>query len=152
MDSHAAHIVMTRYLNVHLVTWTLTLAQPLPWADVDLYLASGTASAALMQSVMARDLDKWKGDKEYPKGWVACDPMAAAVLVDPALVLASRAVTCDVLWDHGEGTRGQSVFDVASRDGAASTPLHNVHLVEEVDLVRFRELFLASVAATDLLK
>jgi purine nucleosidase len=137
VDPEAAKIVFAAGFPITLFTWTLTLSHGVFYDD-DLALidAVDTPLARFYRQV-TRKAEEFERRMGVP-GTTHPDSMAAAAIVEPALVRRTSEVFVDVE-TRGELTRGYSVIDTLGILGREP----NCTLVEDFDTRGFLELFLS---------
>ncbi len=139
-DPEAAAIVFAAAIDTTVVPWESCLAHALSGAEIDRMFAPVIASdykafaRALVQHDRKRHIRNGQGDCLF-----FIDPLAAAVVVEPAMVTKSLRASVEVSLAAGV-TRGMTVVDPSGR---LETPM--VTLVEEVRLDRLAALYAASV-------
>ena len=139
-DPEAAAVVFAAAIDTTVVPWESCLAHALSGAEIDRMFAPVIASdykafaQALVQHDRKRHIRNGQGDCLF-----FIDPLAAAVVVEPAMVTKSLRASVEVSLAAGV-TRGMTVVDPSGR---LETPL--VTLVEEVRLDRLAALYAASV-------
>jgi purine nucleosidase len=142
-DPEAAAIVLGAAIDTTVVPWEPCLAHVLAGDEIDRLFAPVAASdykvfaQALVQHERNRHIRNGQGDCFF-----FIDPLAAAVVVEPAMVTRSLRASLAVALAPGI-TRGMTVVDPSGRLG---TP--KVTLVEEVRRDRLAALYAASVAYT----
>jgi purine nucleosidase/non-specific riboncleoside hydrolase len=140
-DPEAAGDVLRAALDITLVPWEPCLAHALQGAEIDRLFEPVPASdykafaRALVQHERQRHIRLGQGDCLF-----LIDPLAAAVVVEPAIVTRSLAACVDVALAPGV-TRGMTVVDPSGRLG---TP--TVTLLEEARMDRLASLYAASVS------
>ena len=140
-DPEAAAIVFAAAIDTTVVPWESCLAHALAGAEIDRMFEPVVASdykafaQALVQHDRKRHIRNGQGDCLF-----FIDPLAAAVVVEPAMVTRSLRASVEVSLAAGI-TRGMTVVDPSGR---LETPM--VTLVEEVRLDRLAALYAASVA------
>ena len=139
-DPEAAAIVFAAAIDTTVVPWESCLAHALSGAEIDRMFEPVIASdykafaRALVQHDRKRHIRNGQGDCLF-----FIDPLAAAVVVEPAMVTKSLRASVEVSLAAGI-TRGMTVVDPSGR---LETPM--VTLVEEVRLDRLAALYAASV-------
>jgi purine nucleosidase/non-specific riboncleoside hydrolase len=139
-DPEAAAIVLGAGLDTAVVPWESCLGHSLTGRDIDRIFESTADSAykrfarALVQHDRRRHVREGRGDRLS-----LIDPLAAAVVVEPAIVTRSLRASLGVSLAPGI-TRGMTVVDPSGRVG---TPA--VELVEAAHPDRLAALFAASV-------
>ena len=139
-DPEAAAIVFAAAIDTTVVPWESCLAHALAGAEIDRMFEPVIASdykafaQALVQHDRKRHIRNGQGDCLF-----FIDPLAAAVVVEPAMVTKSLRASVEVSLAAGI-TRGMTVVDPSGR---LETPM--VTLVEEVRLDRLAALYAASV-------
>jgi purine nucleosidase len=140
-DPEAAAIVLGAAVDTTVVPWEPCLAHVLMGDEIDRLFEPVADSdykafaQALIQHERKRHIRNGQGDCFF-----FIDPLAAAVVVEPAMVTRSLRASLAVSLAPGV-TRGMTVVDPSGRLG---TPV--VMLVEEVRLDRLAALYAASVA------
>lgn len=140
-DPEAAAIVFGAAIDTTVVPWEACLAHALAGAEIDRLFAPVIASdykafaQSLVQHDRRRHIRNGQGDCFF-----FIDPLAAAVVVEPAMVTKSLRASLAVALAPGVA-RGMTIVDPSGRLG---TP--EVTLVEEVRLDRLAALYAASVA------
>jgi purine nucleosidase/non-specific riboncleoside hydrolase len=140
-DPEAAVIVFGAGIDTTVVPWEPCLAHVLMGDEIDRIFEPVVASdykafaQALVQHERKRHVHNGQGDCFF-----FIDPLAAAVVVEPAMVIRSLRASLAVALAPGV-TRGMTVVDPSGR---LATPM--VTLVEEVRLDRLAALYAASVA------
>ena len=117
-DPEAAHIVFDAFPQLDLADWDATLAHGLPHAQVEAWLASGSAAGRFFDGI-SRQTREWSADRRGDR-WFAADAlaMAWALAPDGATELAERPL--QVCLEHGPG-RGATVVDWNRQTGRADT-------------------------------
>lgn len=140
-DPEAAAIAFGAALETTVVPWEPCLAHTLPGAEIDRMLA-GVADSdyksfvrALVEHERQRHVRNGQGDCLF-----FIDPLAAAVVVEPAIVTRSIRASLGVAVEPGI-TRGMTVVDPSGRLG---TPM--VTILEQARLDRLAAFFEASLA------
>jgi purine nucleosidase len=140
-DPEAAAIVFAAAVDTTVVPWESCLAHAVAGAEIDRLFEPVPASdykafaQALVQHDRKRHIRDGQGDCLF-----FIDPLAAAVVVEPAMVTRSLRASLAVVVAPGI-TRGMTVVDPSGR---LETPM--VTLVEEVRGDRLAALYAASVA------
>lgn len=139
-DPEAAEIVLGAGLETTLVPWETCADHRMPGAQVAALFARAPDSerARFSRALSAHSMAVIKGftGKDH---WRFVDPLAAAVIIDPAVVTRSLTASVGVALAPGL-TRGMTVVDPSGRLG---TP--PVTLVQAADLDRLAALYSASV-------
>src|SRR4051812_15480667 len=140
-DPEAAAIVFAAAIETVVVPWEPCVSHRLPGAEIDALFAAipdsdyKTFSQALASHARKTLAGHGKGD------WLRfVDPFAAAVVVEPEIVIRSLHASVEVALASGL-TRGMTVVDPSGRLG---TP--PVTLVEEARLDRLTALYARSIA------
>jgi purine nucleosidase len=117
-DPEAAHIVFDAFPQLDLADWDATLAHGLPHAQVEAWLASGSAAGRFFDGI-SRETREWSADRRGDR-WFAADALAMAWALTPdgATELAERPL--QVCLEHGPG-RGATVVDWNRQTGRADT-------------------------------
>jgi purine nucleosidase len=140
-DPEAAAIVFRTEIDTVVVPWEPCLTHFLPGADIDRMFAAvakGLArefSWALVHHARKTDIARGHGDR-----FRFIDPLAAAVVIEPAIVTKSLQASVDVALAPGIA-RGMMVVDPSGRLG---TP--PVTLVEEAKIDRLAAFYAASIS------
>lgn len=130
VDPEAAHAVLTAGFDLTLVTWTLTLAAAV-WSPQRLAeVASARTPLADFFTVVNRPTLEFNLSRGIP-GSTHPDSLAAFVLLEPDLVLASSRARADVEC-AGALTRGAVVLD-----RTPWRPMPDITVVDEVDAAGF---------------
>lgn len=139
-DPEAARIVLTSGLPIELVPWEPCRRHVLTGAEVDAVFAGApdTQGRRFSQALAAH---AHRTNASYGAGDVFrfVDPLAAALLLEPAIARRTLRASLDVVLGEGPG-RGMVLVDPSGRLG---TP--EVVLLEDADPARLRALFAASV-------
>lgn len=139
-DPEAAEIVLTAGIETVLVPWETCADHRMPGDRVAALFARapGSELARFSAALSAHAMGVIKGftGKDY---WRFVDPLAAAVIIDPSVVIASLTASVGVALAPGL-TRGMTVIDPTGRLG---TP--PVVVVQAADLDRLIALYSASV-------
>jgi purine nucleosidase/non-specific riboncleoside hydrolase len=139
-DPEAAAIVFRTEIDTVVVPWEPCLAHFLSGADIDRMFSEapkGLAkefSWALVHHARKTDIARGHGDR-----FRFIDPLAAAVVIDPAIVTKSLNASVDVALAPGIA-RGMMVVDPSGRLG---TP--PVTIVEEAKIDRLATFYAASI-------
>ena len=140
-DPEAAGIVFASELDTVLVPWEACVAHAMDGADIDrLYARVADSRYKVFSEVLVQHARKHFAIREEGDAFRFVDPLAAAIVVDPAIVTRSLRASVDVSLAPGI-TRGMTVVDPSGRLG---TP--TVTVVEQVNLDRLIALYEASVA------
>lgn len=140
-DPEAAAIVFSADIDVVVVPWETCAANRLTGAEVDAIFADvpdgpvKAFSLALAKHARATIAGYGGGDH-----FRFVDPLAAAVVIDPAIVIKSHTASVDVALAPGL-TRGMTVVDPTGRLGTPGRTL-----VEAVGQSRLVDLYKASIA------
>jgi purine nucleosidase/non-specific riboncleoside hydrolase len=140
-DPEAAGDIFRAALDITVVPWEPCLAHALQGAEIDRLFEQvpesgyGAFARALVRHERARHIRHGQGDCLF-----FVDPLAAAVVVEPAIVTRSLRASVDVALAPGL-TRGMTVVDPSGR---LDTPI--ITLVEEARIDRLAALYAASVA------
>lgn len=142
VDPEAAHIVFDAChragVMVQLISWEATLAHPLTpeaWADI----IAGDSPVARLTQTMTDFLNERRVEYNEPHIlWP--DPLAAAVVCRPDIILSQEARSIEVETGHTQ-TRGQTVVDYRRR----SDKPPNTQIIREVDGQQFRDLLRMAV-------
>ncbi|MCB0211002.1 MAG: nucleoside hydrolase [Anaerolineae bacterium] len=142
VDPESAHIVFTAlqksYIQPQLISWEATLAHPLTPEEWT-HLTEGEAPVAqFVQQMNIHLLDLRLAYKEPHILWP--DPLAAAVLCEPNIVLEQELRFIDVETGHTI-TRGQTLVDYRR----LSNQRPNAHIIRRVDKQLFRQLLRMAV-------
>ncbi|KAK9791840.1 hypothetical protein WJX73_008052 [Symbiochloris irregularis] len=133
-DPEAARLVLQKFTEVHLVSWTCAQHHSVSWKQVDEWAKVDTAKGRFMGAVMEGSFGHFR-DKD-PDGYPPCDPLAVAIAVCPEIVEQSCEVHCDV---ETQGlARGQSIFDW----NAVLKQPQNVSLIQQIDVSKFSAMML----------
>jgi inosine-uridine nucleoside N-ribohydrolase len=81
-------------------------------------------------------------DKELHGAWCRCDPLAAAILLEPKVATQVRKVYASVEL-HGLNTRGAMVVDHLQKLGRRP----NITIIERVNVELYKELLLEAFAS-----
>jgi inosine-uridine nucleoside N-ribohydrolase len=104
--------------------------------DVEQLEASGQPWCLMASRLMRSRLKRWKGPISPP------DVAAMGVAIDPTIAVGQDYSV--VIETKGEHTRGMTVVDRRRwREMLGSEP--NVHVVEEMDTSKYRELFVSTL-------
>jgi purine nucleosidase len=135
-DPEAAHIVFASWPQCELVDWEATLAHPLPFADMEAWMAHGRIGRFYERiSRVSRAFSaNLRGD------WHSADGLAMAVALQPGLVreLDPRPLQVEL---EGRHYRGATQVDWERRSGRPD----NVRIVRAVDLAGYRALVQAAL-------
>jgi purine nucleosidase len=140
-DPEAASVVFSSGVDIFLVPWEACLVHAMPGASIDAAFAEAepsdirTFAEALVGHTRNNAIARGRGD-QMP----FVDPLAAAVVIDPAIIKASLTASVDVALAPGM-TRGMTVVDPSGRLGTPACII-----VERVDLDRVAELFTRAIA------
>ena len=140
-DPEAAAIVFRAEMDTVVVPWEPCLTHFVVGSEIDRMFAGVPKglprefSWALVQHARKTDIARGQGDR-----FRFIDPLAAAVVIEPAIVTKSLQASVDVALAPGI-TRGMTVVDPSGRLG---TPM--VTLVEEARLDRLAAFYAASIA------
>ncbi|HVY51849.1 MAG TPA: nucleoside hydrolase [Devosia sp.] len=140
-DPEAAHIVLTAGVETIVVPWEACLAHYMAGDRVDALFESVPPSP--VRDFSRALVDHYRGIRRrngHPDRMLYVDPLAAAVVVDPAIVRKSVSASTSVALGPGL-TRGMTLVDPSGRLG---TP--KITFVEEVDLAKVDALYARSVA------
>jgi purine nucleosidase len=140
-DPEAAHIVLTAGIETIVVPWEPCTTHFMAGDDVDVLFGRTPPG-------IVRDFSKALADHARrtimrsgnPDRLRYVDPLAAAVLIDPAMVTKSVFASSSVALEPGL-TRGMTLVDPSGRLG---TP--KITFVEEVDIAKVDALYAVSVA------
>jgi purine nucleosidase len=138
-DPEAAHVVLSAWPRLSLVSWETTLAHGFGPELFQRFFSLGTPRAEFFRRsnarIIAHHLDVMRRTVLY-----APDGLAMAVALEPAIVARSEwhAVSVEL---HGRHTRGQTTVDWQDRSGCPA----NVEIILEVDQQRFIELMEAGL-------
>lgn len=131
VDPEAAHIVFSSWPRFELVDWEATLAHPLPFADMEQWMAASRVGRFYerISRVSRAFTASHRGE------WHSADGLAMAVALQPDGVVAAdeRPVVVEL---EGRHYRGATRVDWERRGGAAD----NARIVGQYDPARFREL------------
>jgi purine nucleosidase len=140
-DPEAAAIVFREDLDTMVVPWEPCVTHFLTGPEADALFAAAANGAhkdfSFALARHARGTDIARGGEDRLR---FIDPLAAAVVVEPAIVTKSLRASVDVALAAGI-TRGMTVVDPSGRLG---TPM--VTLVEEARIDRLAALYAASIA------
>lgn len=140
-DPEAASIVFGSDIATTVVPWEACVAHSITGAQVDaLFNALPDTPAKAFSQALARHARTIIAGFGGGDTFRFVDPLAAAVLLDPACVVKSLRASVEVALAPGL-TRGMTVVDPSGRLG---TPM--VTLVEDVDMNHMLALYCASIA------
>ena len=139
-DPEAARIVFQSGARVTMVGFAVTMKTLFTGAMMDDLAARGDAGTRAVVQASRYYLAAYQAQYPDITGCALHDPLAIAVAEDPSLVTIER-LQCDVECT-GEITRGQVVAD--RRRTGKTVP--NVDVCVDVDVPRFMEMFLATLA------
>jgi len=141
-DPEAAHVILKSFTcPITMVTWDLCLASYLSW---EWYQQKVLASNSLKANFIGRLFaarNEWK--KTLPTvftGFMACDLLAVACVVDPEIILEKSSYYATVEL-NGLNTRGQLVVDWRQ---FLDMP-RKVELITKIDLQRLATLYESSL-------
>ncbi|MBN9307378.1 MAG: nucleoside hydrolase [Devosia sp. 67-54] len=140
-DPEAAHIVLTAGVDTIVVPWEACVAHYMDGARVDALFDRTPPSA--IRDFSAALVNHYRGvrrKRQAPDNMLYVDPLAAAVVVDPAIVTKSVTASSSVELAPGL-TRGMTLVDPSGRLG---TP--RITFVEQVDLAKVDAFYARSVA------
>ncbi|WP_062015178.1 nucleoside hydrolase [Aureimonas sp. AU4] len=139
-DPEAARIVLTSGLPIELVPWEPCRRHVMTGDEIEAVFA-GASDTEGRRFSEALALHARRTNASYGAGDVFrfVDPLAAALLLEPAIARRTSRASLDVVLGEGPG-RGMVLVDPSGRLG---TP--EVLLLEEADPARLRALFAASV-------
>ena len=139
-DPEAASVVFAAAIDTVVVPWETCVAHAMQGVDVDrLYARVEASRYKAFSEVLVQHARKHFAIREKGDAFRFIDPLAAAMVVDPAIVTRSLRASVDVALAPGI-TRGMTVIDPSGRLG---TPM--VTLIEEVRLDRLIALYEESV-------
>jgi purine nucleosidase len=145
VDPEAAKLVFEACaqtgLKIELISWEATLAHPTP-PDIWENIIKGESSAAQFLQGMTVYLKQRMGPMNR-KVFLWPDPLAAAVALDPEIVLSQEARFAEVEAGHNLA-RGQTLVDYR----ASSKQSPNIHLIRAVDLAKFYKLLQLAAHST----
>lgn len=140
-DPEAAHIVLTAGVETIVVPWEACVAHYMDGERVDTLFDSTPPS--IQRDFSQALVNHYRGVREKlgrPDNMLYVDPLAAAVVLDPAIV--TKSVTASSSVELGPGlTRGMTLVDPSGR---LNTP--KITFVEEVDLAKVDAFYARSVA------
>jgi purine nucleosidase len=140
-DPEAAGIVLATEIDTVLVPWEVCVAHAMEGAEVDrLYQSVGASLYKVFNEVLVRHARNNFAIREKGDALRFIDPLAAAIVVDPAIVTKSLRASIAVALAPGL-TRGMTVVDPSGRVG---TPA--VTIVEEARIDRLIDLYARSIA------
>ena len=140
-DPEAAQVVFSAALDMVIVPWEPCVSHAMTGAAVDaMFDRLPRNDTAIFSRALARHLRNgvinwWQEDRLR-----LVDPLAAAVVVEPAIVLRTLSASVQVALLPGL-TRGMTVIDPSGRLGSP-----RFTLVEEVDAARLHALYAVSAA------
>lgn len=140
-DPEAAHIVLTAGVETVVVPWEPCTTHYMEGERVDT-LFDGIPSAPMrdFSKALAAHARHNSVSRGNPDRFLYVDPLAAAVVVDPAMVTKSITASSSVELSPGL-TRGMTLVDPSGRLG---TP--KITFVEEVDIAKVDKLYAVSAA------
>ena len=140
-DPEAAHIVFDAFPRIDLADWEAVLEHGFLHADVERWLACGTARATFYERI-SRKTRQWAGDSRGDR-WHSADALAMAFALAPygALEIAERPLAIEL---SGRHSRGATVVDWQRRGGGAD----NAAILMRYDQARFEGLIEAALAAS----
>lgn len=135
-DPEAAHIVFEAWPQCELVDWEATLAHPLPFAEMEAWMAAGHIGRFYERiSRVSRAFSaNTRGE------WHSADGLAMAAALQPEGVLESDARPLAVELE-GRHYRGATLVDWERRSGRPD----NTRIVRRYDAERFRALVQAAL-------
>ncbi|MEP3277757.1 MAG: nucleoside hydrolase [Stappiaceae bacterium] len=141
-DPEAAAVIFERIPLAVLVPWEPCVDNPVPGARVDAFLNAAKPGATHMFIKALCDQGRAVHQQHHNKdALVLPDPLAAAVLLDGAVVATSRR--CPVLVEcAGQHTRGATI-PVANNKAGTKRP--DVDIVETIDPARLEQMFEATI-------
>lgn len=139
-DPEAAHIVFEGFARLELADWEAVVAHGLPLAQVDRWLAVGTARADFYGAISEHSR-RWSADSRGPL-WFCADALAMAWALHPdgAQQVRERPVAVEL---DGRHTRGATVVDWQRQTGAGD----NARILGGYDQERFQALVRDALAA-----
>lgn len=109
------------------------------------YFSTPTPRAQFLRSIGAHAIAKYYADKLSSdvdrQGYILCDELAAAIVLDEKVCSAASTVVCKVDTD-GQWTRGQMVVDWNNRTRRPT----NARIVTKLELGRLETLLQTAVA------
>eukprot|EP01026_Neomeris_dumetosa_P029564 TRINITY_DN23956_c0_g1_i1.p3 TRINITY_DN23956_c0_g1~~TRINITY_DN23956_c0_g1_i1.p3 ORF type:complete len:149 (+),score=15.30 TRINITY_DN23956_c0_g1_i1:1-447(+) len=134
-----------RLKSVQLITWECCLRNILKTNLFKQVLSSGRNKDKVRFVEGISEQMRELSIRHY-NGVVLCDPMAAAVAVRPSLIIASKAIDCEIEL-QGSKTKGMSLFDqrvfrqLSTRSDADIAASSNCILIEEIDIRGVKKLY-----------
>jgi len=133
-DPEAARVVFGAWPALELVDWEAVVRHGIPYAQLDAWFDSGSATARFYEGISRKTRAFMAGTRDA-EVWHGADALAMAVAIEPERVTrwARRAVMVEL---GGEHTRGMTVVDWNERCGRAA----NTSIALDFPLARFGEL------------
>lgn len=107
-DPEAAHLVFEAFPRFDLADWDATLAHGLPHAQVEAWLAAGSARGRFYEDI-SRQTRAWSADRRGDR-WFAADALAMAWALAPEDARETAERPVEVCLERGPG-RGATVVD-----------------------------------------
>ncbi len=107
-DPEAAHLVFEAFPRFDLADWDATLAHGLPHAQVEAWLAAGSARGRFYEDI-SRQTRAWSADRRGDR-WFAADALAMAWALAPEGARETAERPVEVCLERGPG-RGATVVD-----------------------------------------
>ena len=139
-DPEAAAIVFDAgFKDLSLLSWETTLKFPLLWSDYEKLAAIDSKHSELFKRITGHTSDVLKDVFKSP-GFLLPDPLAAAVALNPEIILEASYVNVgiEVVGEYG---RGLTSVDWYGQFGKKP----NCHLVRDLDMKQVYELIKASL-------
>jgi purine nucleosidase len=115
-DPEAAHLVFGAFAHFDLADWDATLAHGLPHAQVEAWLAEGSARGRFFDAI-SRQTREWSADRRGDR-WFAADALAMAWALAPQGAREHAERPLEVVLERGPA-RGATIVDWNRQTGRA---------------------------------
>jgi len=133
-DPEAGNIVFSLFPKTTMISWEATEQGRLSWEWYDQHILNGSSELAIFARRITTHYDRLQ--RANTEGFLMCDAVAMAALLDPRLISESKEVY-GIVELGGLMTRGATVFDWYKK----SHKEPNVNLALTIDSNLYRKMF-----------
>ncbi|XP_064488229.1 uncharacterized protein LOC135400326 [Ornithodoros turicata] len=140
VDPEAVSVVLGEAsCKTRILPFDACMRSNLDWPWYDQWTTTGTERGNFVRAINAAMVDRYRNVLHYP-GFIACDPLAVAAVIDPACVIKTETLPA-VIELLGSTTRGALVVDHRSNKGKAAPPL-SFEFLAEFNMVAVKEMYM----------
>ena len=140
-DPEAAAIVFgAGFPDLWMLSWEATLSHPVPWSDYDELAQLKSGRAEFFRRITMHTATLLREGYGYP-GFLVPDPLAAAVALNPDLIIDAQQlpVSVEIVGEHGRGLTSVDWFQQSGKPASA-------HIVQQIDMQQVVEMMRQTIA------